>query len=59
MKVVLASASERRIELLGRLIKDFNIIVSDFDEGKVSFKGSIDRYVKEIALGKALSVEKN
>lgn len=58
MKTVLASASERRIELLSRLIEDFDIIVSDFDENEVSFKGSIDRYVKEIALGKALSVEK-
>lgn len=59
MRIVLASASERRVELLGRLIKDFDIIVSDFDESKVLFEGSIDRYVKEVALGKALNVERH
>lgn len=58
MRIVLASASERRIELLNRLVKDFDIIVSDFDESKVLFKGSIDRYVKDIALGKAMSTQK-
>ncbi|MVX65255.1 Maf-like protein [Clostridium chromiireducens] len=58
MKIVLASASERRVELLNRLIKEFDIIVSDFDEDKVLFEGSIDRYVKEIALGKAMHVKK-
>ena len=58
MKIVLASASERRVELLNRLIKEFDIIVSDFDESKVLFEGSIDRYVKDIALGKALHVKK-
>lgn len=57
MKIVLASASERRQELLSRLVKDFEIIVSDFDESKVPFEGDIDRYVKEIALGKALDVK--
>jgi len=57
MKIVLASASERRQELLGRLIKNFDIIVSDFDESEVLFKGAIDRYVKDVALGKALRVK--
>lgn len=58
MRVILASASERRIELLNRLVKEFDIIVSDFNENKVLFKGSIDGYVKEIALGKAMNVKK-
>jgi septum formation protein len=57
MRVILASASERRQELLRRLIYDFDIIVSDFDEKRVVFKGSIDDYVKEIALGKAMDVK--
>jgi septum formation protein len=57
MKIVLASASERRQELLSRLIKNFDIIVSDFDESKVIFEGCIDRYVKNVALGKALDVK--
>ncbi|WP_315073360.1 Maf-like protein [uncultured Clostridium sp.] len=58
MRVILASASERRIELLNRLVKEFDIIVSDFNENKVLFKGSIDGYVKEIALGKAMDAKK-
>ena len=57
MKIVLASASERRQELLSRLIEDFDIIVSDFDESKVPFEGSIDKYVKDVALGKAFDVQ--
>lgn len=59
MKIVLASASERRQELLSRLIKSFDIIVSDFDESTVLFDGCIDRYVEEVALGKALQVKSN
>ena len=57
MKIILASASERRQELLSRLVKNFDIIVSDFDESEVLFEGSIDTYVRDIALGKALNVK--
>jgi septum formation protein len=57
MKIILASASERRHELLSRLIEDFDIIVSDFDESKVPFEGSVDKYVKDVALGKALDIK--
>ena len=57
MKVVLASASERRIELLERLIHNFDVIVSEFDENTVKFSESIDEYVKKIALGKALNIK--
>ena len=32
MNFILASASERRQELLKRIIKDFSIMVSEFDE---------------------------
>ena len=56
MRIILASASERRQELLKRLVSDFDIIISNFDENKVDFRGSIDEYVKEIALGKAMDV---
>ena len=38
MDIVLASASERRQELLKRVVDDFKIAVSDFDEKKVEFK---------------------
>ncbi|MDO5516527.1 MAG: Maf-like protein [Clostridium sp.] len=57
MKIILASASERRQELLSRIIDDFDIMVSNFDENTVIFNGSIDNYVKEISIGKALEVK--
>ena len=56
MKIILASASERRKELLCRLVDDFDIVVSDFDESTVPFEGDIDKYVKAVALGKALDI---
>ena len=56
MKVVLASASERRQELLFRLIDNFDIVVSNFDESTVPFEGDIDEYVKILALGKAVDI---
>ena len=57
MKVILASASERRQELLCRIVDSFDIMVSNFDENTVIFNGSIDNYVKEISTGKALEVK--
>ena len=48
MKYILASASERRQELLNRIIDNFDIIISDFDEEKVKFNGNVE--------GKALDV---
>ena len=59
MKIVLASASERRQELLTRIAKDFTVIVSKFDESSVKEKGSISKYVEEIAFGKAKDVASN
>ena len=57
MEVILASASQRRQELLIRLCDDFDIMVSDFDEEKVIFENSIDEYVQNIALGKAMDIK--
>lgn len=57
LKIVLASASERRQELLCRIVKEFTIVVSDFDENTVQFKGDLSSYVEEIALGKAMDVK--
>lgn len=57
MKIILASASERRQELLFRLVDNFEIEVSKFDENTVQFQGDIDQYVKAVALGKALDVK--
>ena len=56
MKIVLASASERRQELLGRLVEEFTTVISSFDEDTIKFEGSISNYVEEIALGKAKDV---
>lgn len=58
MKIILASASERRQELLKRIVNDFSVVVSDFDEDKVEPSGNITEYVKDIALGKALDVSR-
>lgn len=59
MKIVLASASERRQELLSRLVEEFEVIVSNFDENKVVFKGNVKECVENIALGKAIDVQKS
>jgi len=58
LKVILASASERRQELLKRLIGSFTIEVSLFDENIVEFQGDVSKYVQDIALGKAQDVAK-
>lgn len=56
MNVVLASASARRQELLKRLVEEYQVLVSDFDENSVRFNSSCPEYVMEVARGKALSV---
>jgi septum formation protein len=53
VKLILASASERREELLKRITVDFSILVSDFNEDEVLYSGECTEYVKEIAKGKA------
>ncbi|ASW44009.1 Maf-like protein [Clostridium isatidis] len=57
MKYILASGSERRQELLHRIVDDFKVIVSDFDEEQIIFNGDIGKYVVDLALGKALNVK--
>lgn len=59
MKYILASASERRQELLHRIVNDFEVIVSDFDEDSVKIRENIEEYVIELAEGKATDVRKN
>ena len=59
MKVILASASERRQELLSRLVEKFEIIISNFDESTIVFEGNVKEYVENIALGKAKDVQSN
>lgn len=57
MKYILASASERRQELLKRIVDDFEVIISDFEEENVKFNNDIDEYVIAIAEGKARDVQ--
>jgi len=59
VNVVLASASARRQELLKRLVEEYQVIVSDFDESSVRFGSDCPSYVMELALGKAMDVAKN
>lgn len=56
MNLILASASERRIELLKRISKEFKVIVSDFDEKSIIYNGNISDYVITLAIGKAEAV---
>lgn len=56
LKIILASASERRQELLTRLVDDFEILVSDFDEKSITFNNNISKYVEDIAVNKAENV---
>lgn len=56
MKIILASASDRRKELLSRITENFDIIFSEFDENSVDFKGNNGQYTIELAKGKALDV---
>lgn len=57
MNLILASSSERRIELLKRITEDFKVIPSDFDEKKIKFEGDVPKYVMTLADGKAREVE--
>ena len=56
MRLVLASASERRRELLRRLDIDFEILVSEFDEESILFSGDCSDYVKVLSEGKVMEV---
>ena len=57
MRLILASASERRKELLRKYItQKFEVVISNFDEKKVKFNGNCSEYVIEIAKGKVNAV---
>lgn len=58
MKIILASASERRKELLSKLADNFSVIISDFDEDSVEFGGDYGNYVIQLSRGKASAVAK-
>lgn len=56
MNLILASASERRIELLKRITEEFKVLPSNFDEKKIEFKGDVPQYVMKLAESKAKEV---
>lgn len=59
MEIILASKSPRRQELLGRIVKEFTIINSNFDEETVVYNGNPETYVMELAKGKGEAVANN
>jgi len=57
MKIILASGSPRRKELLGRLVKKFDIVTSDFDEDTIKAKEkNPEELVKKLSFAKANDV---
>lgn len=58
MKVILASKSPRRVEILEKLVKEFNVIESKFDENTIDFNGDVEKYVKDLSRNKAIEVSK-
>lgn len=59
MKFILASASERRKELLERIVDEFEVRISKFDEDEVMFNNDVEEYVKILSAGKAKDVAAN
>ncbi|ELC8359875.1 Maf-like protein [Clostridium perfringens] len=58
MKVILASKSPRRVEILEKIVKEFKVVQSNFDENTIDFKGDIEKYVKDLSKNKAIEVSK-
>jgi len=54
--IILASASERRAELLKKITSNFKIKVSDFEESDIPFSGDCGDYVMHLARGKAMDI---
>ena len=56
MNIILASASERRAELLTKITSNFKIKASEFEESDIPFSGSCSDYVMALARGKAMDI---
>lgn len=52
-KIILASASPRRRELLEQIGVDFGVFVTDADESKIDKNLPVNLYVEEVAMAKA------
>ena len=53
MKIILASQSPRRLELMHYLTDTFEVIPSDFPERNVEYLGDPEAYCRKLAYGKA------
>ncbi|WP_283701038.1 Maf-like protein [Clostridium perfringens] len=58
MKVILASKSPRRVDILEKIVKEFEVVQSNFDENTIDFKGDVEKYVKDLSRNKAIEVSK-
>ena len=58
MKVILASKSPRRVKILEKIVKEFEVVQSNFYENTIDFKGDIEKYVKDLSRNKAIEVSK-
>jgi len=56
VNIILASASERRAELLAKITNNFKIKTSEFEESDIPFSGSCGDYVMALARGKAMDI---
>ncbi|MGL4874996.1 MAG: Maf-like protein [Clostridium sp.] len=59
MDFILASASERRKELLKRIVKNFKVVESKFDESTVEFLNDPKSYVEELSRKKGEAILDN
>ena len=58
MKIILASSSLRRQQLMNKITSEFEIVVSNFNEETVKFNGNSCEYVMELSERKAREVSK-
>jgi len=57
MEIILASSSPRRQQLLGKIVNDFSVIPSNFDENKIKeIENDPEKLVKKLAESKAFDV---
>ncbi|MGL5646602.1 MAG: Maf-like protein [Clostridium sp.] len=59
MDFILASASVRRKELLKRIVENFTVVESHFDESSVKYSNSPKSYVEELAIKKGEAILDN
>jgi len=56
MKIILASASPRRKEILKKITNNFIVYPSNFDESSIPINNNVEEYCKNLALQKAIDI---